>query len=114
MQDAGYNTAMFGKWHLGMFKEEYTPPRRGFDEHMGCVHLPRTPTYSCIPAPSHTSHHASGLFDEHMGALLLWLFRWKPFWLEVSIINKQVLAVIYLLLTGDVTGAGSDPPSAHW
>ena len=35
MKDAGYDTAMFGKWHLGMFKEAYTPARRGFDEHMG-------------------------------------------------------------------------------
>jgi arylsulfatase A-like enzyme len=35
MQDAGYNTAMFGKWHLGMFKEEYTPMGRGFEEHLG-------------------------------------------------------------------------------
>merc|ERR1719473_321910 len=35
LKDAGYITAMFGKWHLGMFKEDYTPPRRGFDEHMG-------------------------------------------------------------------------------
>jgi len=35
MKDAGYDTAMFGKWHLGMFKQDYTPARRGFDEHMG-------------------------------------------------------------------------------
>eukprot|EP00658_Telonema_sp_P-2_P006088 TRINITY_DN12316_c0_g1_i2.p1 TRINITY_DN12316_c0_g1~~TRINITY_DN12316_c0_g1_i2.p1 ORF type:complete len:562 (-),score=99.42 TRINITY_DN12316_c0_g1_i2:379-2064(-) len=35
LQDAGYATAMFGKWHLGMFKQSYTPIRRGFDEHMG-------------------------------------------------------------------------------
>jgi len=34
-QSSGYDTAMFGKWHLGMFKQEYTPRRRGFDEHMG-------------------------------------------------------------------------------
>lgn len=33
--DAGYSTALFGKWHLGMYKQEYTPARRGFDEHMG-------------------------------------------------------------------------------
>merc|ERR1719440_1185531 len=35
LKDAGYITAMFGKWHLGMFTEAYTPPHRGFDEHMG-------------------------------------------------------------------------------
>eukprot|EP00937_MAST-01D_sp_MAST-1D-sp2_P004705 g4705.t1 len=35
LQDAGYETAMFGKWHLGMFKEDYTPMKRGFDHHMG-------------------------------------------------------------------------------
>mmetsp|Transcript_97776 Transcript_97776/g.276738 ORF Transcript_97776/g.276738 Transcript_97776/m.276738 type:complete len:561 (+) Transcript_97776:51-1733(+) len=35
LKDAGYNTGMFGKWHLGMHTEDYTPPHRGFDEHMG-------------------------------------------------------------------------------
>eukprot|EP00656_Telonema_subtile_P051077 TRINITY_DN6788_c0_g1_i1.p1 TRINITY_DN6788_c0_g1~~TRINITY_DN6788_c0_g1_i1.p1 ORF type:complete len:540 (+),score=121.10 TRINITY_DN6788_c0_g1_i1:104-1723(+) len=35
LKDAGYSTAMFGKWHLGMFKQGYTPRKRGFDEHMG-------------------------------------------------------------------------------
>lgn len=35
LKDAGYHTAMFGKWHLGMFMEKYTPMGRGFDEHMG-------------------------------------------------------------------------------
>ena len=34
-QAAGYSTALFGKWHLGMFREAYTPIRRGFSEHMG-------------------------------------------------------------------------------
>lgn len=35
LKDAGYITGMFGKWHLGMYTEAYTPARRGFDEHMG-------------------------------------------------------------------------------
>ena len=35
MKAAGYHTAMFGKWHLGMFMTKYTPIARGFDEHMG-------------------------------------------------------------------------------
>eukprot|EP00040_Diaphanoeca_grandis_P023814 m.130076 g.130076 ORF g.130076 m.130076 type:complete len:552 (+) comp29456_c0_seq1:134-1789(+) len=35
LKSVGYRTAMFGKWHLGMFKQEYTPAQRGFDEHMG-------------------------------------------------------------------------------
>ena len=31
----GYTTGMYGKWHLGMFADEYTPIRRGFDHHEG-------------------------------------------------------------------------------
>lgn len=31
MSEAGYNTAMFGKWHVG-FGDEYAPTEHGFDE----------------------------------------------------------------------------------
>lgn len=31
MSDAGYNTAMYGKWHVG-FGDEYAPTEHGFDE----------------------------------------------------------------------------------
>jgi len=35
LRDAGYATALFGKWHLGHFKPEYLPTRRGFDRQYG-------------------------------------------------------------------------------
>ena len=33
--EAGYTTAICGKWHLGEFKPEYMPTRRGFDHQYG-------------------------------------------------------------------------------
>jgi arylsulfatase A-like enzyme len=31
----GYRTYGLGKWHLGFFREEYTPIARGFDRFVG-------------------------------------------------------------------------------
>lgn len=36
LHDAGYRTAIFGKWHLG-YEETFNPCRRGFDEFRGFV-----------------------------------------------------------------------------
>ena len=35
LKKAGYNTAIFGKWHLGLFKNDSLPMARGFDEQSG-------------------------------------------------------------------------------
>ncbi len=35
LQEAGYNTALIGKWHLGHADKKYWPCQRGFDYHYG-------------------------------------------------------------------------------
>jgi arylsulfatase A-like enzyme len=37
LKDAGYATAMVGKWHLGHADQKYWPRQRGFDYHYGAV-----------------------------------------------------------------------------
>ena len=35
LKHCGYGTYMVGKWHLGFFKEDYAPWKRGFDSYFG-------------------------------------------------------------------------------
>ncbi|XP_077515182.1 arylsulfatase B-like isoform X2 [Amblyomma americanum] len=35
LNNLGYTSYMVGKWHLGFYKAEYTPTRRGFSSHVG-------------------------------------------------------------------------------
>lgn len=37
LKDAGYRTALVGKWHLGHAKPEYWPRQRGFDSFYGAL-----------------------------------------------------------------------------
>jgi arylsulfatase B len=34
-KEAGFSTALIGKWHLGFYQEQYTPFKRGFEYHYG-------------------------------------------------------------------------------
>lgn len=38
LQDAGYHTALFGKWGLGEWNTSGEPDRQGFDEYFGYLH----------------------------------------------------------------------------
>lgn len=35
LREAGYQTAISGKWHLGEYQTQYQPTRRGFDQQYG-------------------------------------------------------------------------------
>jgi len=53
LREAGYTTAICGKWHLGEFRPEYRPTRRGFDHQYG--HM--------FGALNYFNHRRDGVFD---------------------------------------------------
>jgi arylsulfatase A-like enzyme len=55
LKEAGYATAIVGKWHLGHFAPEYLPTRRGFDRQYGHYN----------GAIDYFSHIRDGGFDWH-------------------------------------------------
>ncbi|HWN94575.1 MAG TPA: arylsulfatase [Methylomirabilota bacterium] len=55
LREAGYATAIFGKWHLGHFAPEYLPTRRGFERQYGHYN----------GALDHFTHIRDGGFDWH-------------------------------------------------
>ncbi|MBI5383111.1 MAG: arylsulfatase [Verrucomicrobia bacterium] len=55
LREAGYATAIVGKWHLGHFQPEYLPTRRGFDHQYGHYN----------GALDYNTHVRDGGFDWH-------------------------------------------------
>ena len=56
LKDAGYYTAIVGKWHLGHYKQSYLPTQRGFDYHYG---------HYCGGVDYFTHEHRPGALDWH-------------------------------------------------
>ncbi|HEY1122721.1 MAG TPA: arylsulfatase [Haloferula sp.] len=55
LKEAGYETAITGKWHVGHFQPEYLPTRRGFDHQYGHYN----------GALDYFTHERDGGFDWH-------------------------------------------------
>lgn len=55
LREAGYTTAICGKWHLGLFKPAYLPTHRGFDHQYGHYN----------GAIDYYTHERDGGFDWH-------------------------------------------------
>jgi arylsulfatase A-like enzyme len=55
LKECGYRTAITGKWHLGHFRPEYLPTRRGFDHQYGHYN----------GAIDYNTHVRDGGFDWH-------------------------------------------------
>jgi arylsulfatase A-like enzyme len=53
LKDAGYETALIGKWHIGHAKTEYWPRQRGFDYFYGAM----------VGEIDHFKHEAHGVGD---------------------------------------------------
>ncbi|MEJ1158283.1 arylsulfatase [Prosthecomicrobium sp. N25] len=53
LKDAGYRTAMVGKWHLGHARREFWPRQRGFDSYYGPL----------VGEIDHFKHTAHGVVD---------------------------------------------------
>ena len=57
MKDAGYRTALVGKWHLGHAKADYWPKQRGFDTFYGAL----------VGEIDHFKHSSHGVKDWYRG-----------------------------------------------
>ena len=64
LKDAGYRTALFGKWHLGAHRD-YGPMKQGFDEFFGLRD-------GFIDNYNHFHLHREGFHDLFEGTREVW------------------------------------------
>ncbi|XP_064462578.1 arylsulfatase J-like isoform X3 [Ornithodoros turicata] len=101
LKDLGYSTHMIGKWHLGFFRDEQKPLRRGFDTFYGIfngaadfwTHFSRDPTMDLsghalrsneVPLLNETGRYLTSLFARQAERIIHSRPRTKPFFLYLA------------------------------
>lgn len=95
-RDAGYQTAIVGKWHLGHSQHQFTPLARGFDEFYGHLHtnVGYYPPFSMVGGRDFQHNgktidqegYESYLLAEHASQWIKERDKEKPFFLYVPFI----------------------------
>ncbi len=99
LKSAGYQTGIFGKWHLGD-EPEYQPGRRGFDEVFihGCGGIGQSYPGSCGDAPGNTYFNPAilhnGVFERTEGYCTDVFFDQALSWISKSAGHQPFFAYI--------------------